>query len=153
MADFYLPPVAFFFEVSIDGGQKYDSSFKEVSGIEIEMDVEEIIEGGNNNFKHRLPGRSRYRNLVLKRGLVKENTALHDWISATLLSEANLDEQIDKRKITINLNNPDGSQVMSWSFENAYPVKWSVSNFNSQENALVVETLEFAYRKFQVENA
>lgn len=152
MADFYIPPVAFFFEVDVDGGQKNDSSFKEVSGIEIEMDVEEISEGGNNNYRHRLPGRSRYHNLVLKRGLVKENTALHEWITNSILSEANLDEPIEKKKITVNLNNPDGTPVLSWSFENAYPVKWSVSSFNSQENSLVVETLEFAFQKFQVEN-
>ncbi|MBK6622472.1 MAG: phage tail protein [Saprospirales bacterium] len=152
MAEIYIPPVAFFFSVSVDGGEGNDSSFKEASGMEIEIDIEEINEGGNNNFKHRLPGRSKYRNLVLKRGLVKNNTSLHDWITKILLSEANLDEPVEKKKILVNLKYPDGDVVMSWSFENAFPVKWSISNFNSQENSLVIETLEFAYQKFQVEN-
>ena len=108
MADIYYPPISFFFEVSIDGGNKNDSGFKEASGIEVELEVEEIQEGGNNNFKHRLPVRTRYRNLTLKRGFVKENTALHQWIYKTIVSFSNLDEKIERKNITIFLYNEKG---------------------------------------------
>ncbi|MBL4662482.1 MAG: phage tail protein, partial [Flavobacteriaceae bacterium] len=50
------PPVAFYFRLSFDdavGGA--DASFKEVSGITMEMGTEGITEGGNNNYKHRVP--------------------------------------------------------------------------------------------------
>ncbi|MCB0643885.1 MAG: phage tail protein [Phaeodactylibacter sp.] len=153
MDDFYLAPPAFFFGLSFgtDGGS-LDGSFQEVSGLEVELEVEDVIEGGNNSFKHRLPVRTSYRNLTLKRGLVTEEkyTILTEWVKNNLLSETNLDEPIETRDLTVSLFNAGGEIVMSWNVYGAYPVKWSVSNFNAQESALSIETLELAFREFKV---
>ena len=40
--------------------------------------------------------------------------------------------------------------LMFWSFENAYPIKWEVSGFNSQESSIVTETLEFTYERITI---
>ena len=155
MSDFYLAPPSFYFEVwfSPKSG-KMDGSFQEVSGLEVEMEVEDIIEGGNNNYKHRLPVRTSFKNLTLKRGLVTDTgqTELIEWVRNNLLSETNLDEPIETRDLIIDLYNPSGDIVMSWLVNGAYPVKWSVSNFNSQENSLTIETLELAFRDFKLES-
>ena len=42
----------------------------------------------------------------------------------------------------------DAKPLMKWSFKQAWPVKWSASDFNAQANQIVVESLEFAYTYF-----
>ena len=45
------------FYVEIDGMAQ--AVFTEVSGLQLEMEVMEYQEGGNNDFVHRLPGRTK----------------------------------------------------------------------------------------------
>lgn len=161
-----MPPAAFFFEVGFSevksptddptpggfgGGKAFDASFQEVSGLEVELEVEEIAEGGINNYKHRLPTRTNFRNLVLKRGLVIDTskTMLYEWLNKTLFSETNLMNPIELRDVSISLFNEKKEPVMAWNVFAAYPIKWSLSNLNSQENALAIDTLELAYRHFK----
>ena len=46
------------------------------------------------------------------------------------------------------LLNENHEPLEAWNFVKAYPVKWSISNFNAQGNELVVETIELAYQYF-----
>jgi hypothetical protein len=69
MSDTYYPPPSFYFSVSVVGSAtpiamltKIDASFQEVSGIQAEFQTEEVVEGGENRFAHRLPTHSRYSN-------------------------------------------------------------------------------------------
>src|SRR2546423_852925 len=45
------------------------AGFSECSGLQVETEIFEWEEGGRNNYKHRLPGRAKFSNLVLKRGI------------------------------------------------------------------------------------
>ena len=63
----YVPPPVFAFRVDIDGAES-DTSFQEVSGLEVQFETEDVVEGGQNRFVHRLPTRTKYSNLLLKRG-------------------------------------------------------------------------------------
>ena len=47
-----------------------DGGFQEVNGLEIEMDISDIVEGGRNNTVYRRLGRGKFPPLVLKRGLL-----------------------------------------------------------------------------------
>ena len=47
--------------------------FTELSGLQVETEVMEYAEGGNNDFVHRLPGRTRVGNITLKRGITSSN--------------------------------------------------------------------------------
>ncbi|MFZ0597999.1 MAG: phage tail protein, partial [Flavobacterium sp.] len=67
MADSTDYPVSFYFTLSFSG---VDAAFKEVSGISKELSMEEIVCGGENRFKYRLPTVSNSQNLVLKRAIV-----------------------------------------------------------------------------------
>lgn len=46
-----------------------DGGFQEVSGLDLEMDVQELLEGGRNDGVIRRVGRAKYSPLVLKRGM------------------------------------------------------------------------------------
>ena len=149
MAEYY-PPIAFHFEASVDGSNGSNAQFQSVSGLEAELEVDSIKEGGLNSYIHKLPKRMRYPNLVLKRGLLAESSALLTWVRDQMLSETNLDN-FKTKKIEITLKNEKGEKVMFWNIKNAFPVKWSVSEFDAQKNAIVVESIEFAYQSFTVE--
>jgi len=56
-----------------------EGSFQEVSGLNVKLGTEEVPEGGENRYVHRLPTVPKYENLVLKRGLLK-GSPLIDWV-------------------------------------------------------------------------
>jgi phage tail-like protein len=112
--------------------------FTEVTGLAMELAVEDVEEGGNNSFVHKLPGRCKVSNLTLKRGLTTSNDFLK-W--AMKLAQGT----VEKRNISVILYNVDGSVGSRWDFEKAYPVKWSGPNFKADDTAVAIETVEFAH--------
>lgn len=141
----YTPPVGFHFNVefSVDGAKQNDTRFQEVSGLSAELGIEEITEGGENRFSHRLPARAKYANLVLKRGLLTDSQLIN-WCKNAI-------ESFEFETATINvtlLNEKHEPLSDTLSFVRAWPVKWSVSDFKAQDNSIVVETLEIAYNYF-----
>jgi len=128
--------------MDLDAGEN-DTRFQEVSGFSAELAVEEVVEGGENRFSHRLPGRAKYSNLVLKRGLLTDSKLI-DWCKDAV-------ENFEFKTSTVNvtlLNEKHEPLADTMSFIKAWPVKWAVSDFKAQENAIVVETLELAYNYF-----
>ena len=141
------PPVSFYFKLSFSGvsGQA-EASFKEVSGLTMEIGTTEIEEGGTL-FKHRVPTTSKTNNLVLKRGLMPKNSAVFTWCQDTIGGE--LQDFIETKTIMVHLLDPSRKPLKSWSFKNAWPVKWSLSDLNSMNNDIAIESLEFAFSTFQ----
>jgi phage tail-like protein len=126
---------------------KIDASFQEISGIEAEFDTELVVEGGENRFVHRLPKHGKYPNLVLKRGMTTKDSFLTEWVAKTLNS--NLASPIQLHDLMVTLLNELGAPAITWTFANAYPVKCSVSALNSQDDKILIETLELAYNYFK----
>ncbi|MEO1261780.1 MAG: phage tail protein [Bacteroidota bacterium] len=140
------PPVSFSFQVTV-GDDTSEAGFQEASGLNMEMGVEEVASGGENQFKYRLPTVNKFNNLVLKRGLVPKNSTLAAWVSDTLTG--GLATPITTKSITVSLLDEEQKILVGWTFFNAYPVKWSISDFKSMENSYAVESLEFAYNYFK----
>ena len=142
------PPVAFHFQLTFnDKSGKVMASFKEVSGVSMEMGVEEIAEGGNNRYIHRVPTAAKFSNLILKRGLVPKDSGVVKWCRTTL--GGGLADFIEAKNIIVSLLDGAHEPISTWSFFNAWPVKWSISDLNSMNNEIVIETLEFAYSYFE----
>lgn len=137
----YYPPLGFHFTVVLDISDK-EFQFQSVSGLSAELETEEIAEGGENRFKHTLPVRAKYQNLVLKRGLVVKS-GLINWCRDAIENFI-----IKPTNITISLLNEENQPLASWKVINAYPVKWDISDFNAEENKIVIETLELTYSYF-----
>lgn len=133
-------PVAFYFQVKIQGG---DFAFKEVSGLSSELETETIIEGGNNDYVHVVPKNVKHSNLVLKRGLKAVNKDDVVWISSFF--NGSIRYPITTASITINLLQKDGTPVYSWNCNNVYPVKWEVESLDSEKNSVLIEILELSY--------
>ncbi len=141
------PPVGFHFKVEFMlpevTGEDREARFQEVNGFGKELAVEEYREGGENRYAHRFPGPAKYSNLVLKRGLLL-NSNLIAWCFDAI------DKFIFKpADVTVTLLNEEREPIMAWDFVGAYPLKCSTTDLKAQENSLVVETLELAYRYFK----
>jgi len=138
-------PVSFYFELSFKGE---DAAFQEVSGITREMSVEEVTCGGENRFKYRLPTVATGQNLVLKRALVPGGSKLIEWCSSSM--DDGLSNAITPHDVSVSLLDASGEVCSMWTFHNAYPVKYSVSDLKSQDSGLVIESIELAYTYFEV---
>jgi phage tail-like protein len=141
----YYPPVGFHFSVEFAGsdGNGSDAHFQSVSGLSVTMETEEIAEGGENRFKHKFPVKTKYPNLVLKRGLVV-NSSLVEWCRNAMENF-----EFEVRDLTIKLLNEEHEPLQTWNIVHAFPVKWAVDDFNAQESKLVIETLELSYQYFK----
>lgn len=142
----YYPPVGFHFKVTFQGiGNDNDVRFQSVSGLNIEYDTESFKEGGQNLFEHKLPTRSKFPDLVLKRGMLTDSDLIV-WFRKGLFNR-----EFKPAQVLITLLNPQHKPLKTWKVNNAWPRKWSVSDLNATENALVVETLELSYSYFTVD--
>ena len=145
----FTPPVGFHFKVEVLGLTPVadDLRFVEVGGLALEVATEDVPEGGENRFVQRYPGRAKYGDLVLKRGLLKTSEV---WNWARQCIE---DLDVQPRDVNVTLLNPDHEPLMTWHVIGAFPVKWSVSDLNATANAFVVETLTLAYRHFRLDKS
>ena len=151
------PPVSFYFEVIFQGEnldrELVETRFQSVTGLSVDWQTETLKEGGENRFEHILPVRTKYSPLVLKRGVVK-NSKMVQWCM-----DAIVDFDIRPMNMLIQLlhvkrpnpNQPPKSiePLISWKVINAWPKKWSISEFNAEQNSVAIETLELHYSYFE----
>ena len=140
----YYPPVGFHFSVEFTdlSSSEKDHQFQSVSGLTVDIETEEITEGGENRFKHKIPVRTKYPNLVLKRGLLVDSTVI-DWCKRAV---ENFDFQpID---LMVKLLNEKHEPLLSWNVVHAYPIKWAIADFNAEESKVVIETIELVYNYY-----
>lgn len=140
------PPVSFHFKVEFNGisSQDNDVQFQSVSGLSVDIETEEFAEGGENRFKHKLPVRSKFPNLILKRGLVTDSEVIK-WCRNAIESF-----QFEPVDLTVKLLNENHEPLITWNVVHAYPVKWSVADLNAEESKIAIETIELAYNYFRL---
>lgn len=148
----YPPILGFYFRAGLAeqmAASSVDSQFQEVSGLSMSLEYEEVKEGGNNEYVHRLPTHTKYENLVLKRGLISMDSDLAQWCTETIAG--GLNAKIETQDLYVELMAPDTLEpLVFWRLEGAYPVKWDVTSLNAQESAIVIESMEFAFRTMSV---
>jgi len=138
------PPPAFHFKVVFSGSAGMsDTSFQEVSGIGAQVETEDVEEGGENRYVHRLPVKVTHPKLVLKRGIAGVTSPLVVWCKSVL--ETGLISSIVPMPVQVFLLDEEGRPMRSWSFANAYPVNWEVESFNSMKNEVAIEKIELSY--------
>jgi phage tail-like protein len=140
----YPAATAFAFRVVFGEGQlKDETSFQEVSGIGAEMQVEEVEEGGETRYVHRLPKGIKHNPLVLKRGIGPAGSPLVRWCRATL--EGGLGRQIQTVSLSVYLLDAEQLPLRAWLFADAYPTHWEFGAFDAMKNELAIETIKLSY--------
>ena len=93
-----------------------------------------------------LAGVTRYRNVVLKRGVIG-SLDLYEWWDQARNGDPDV-----RRVVTISLLSEDRSEVaMTWKLEGAWPVAYSTSDLSGTESGVAMEILELAYERMTVE--
>ena len=142
------PPLSFRFSVWILSGgilpSATDFRFQKVSGIGSTVSTRTFNEGGQNLYVHRLPERVEYENLVLERGLALGSRLTAGFDLAMMFFE------FVPSNVLVMLHEKGGAPAAAWMFRNAYPVNWEVSEFDADENAVVIERMEMAYQNMLV---
>jgi phage tail-like protein len=153
----YTPPLGFYFKVSmplkIPILNKYlelEFSFQSASGLTKEIVTETFREGGQA-YDYALPVKTQYSELVLKRGLwipsePKPSLDLWQaWFNSTMQ-----EFRVHPANLQISLLRPDGNPSMTWYIKRAWPKKWTIADFNAEENQVVIETMEMRYDSFTI---
>lgn len=118
------------------------AGFHKVTGLERETTVEEFREGGTNDFVHKLAGVSKYPNLTLVRGvsMAKGSDSLWSWHQDVI------EGFISRQNVSIVLQDFAGSEQWRWVCSLAYPVKWTGTELDANQNTVFAETVELVHQ-------
>jgi phage tail-like protein len=123
-----------------------DFRFQEVSGLSLNVNVDTYREGGENRFVHRLPGRTTYSDLVLKRGMT-----LVSGVTAWCL-DALENFNYKPTNMLISLLNEQHLPVSSWYIANAIPIKYDITGLNAEQGQIVIESMTLRYEYYKTLN-
>ena len=124
------------FHVELDGVSRV--AFQECSGFDSTIDVIEHREGGENTTLRKLPGMTKYSNIVLKWGIT-DDMDLYEWHQKIVQGE------IERKNGSIVLLDRKGEEEARWDFVRAWPTKYDGPDLNAEGNDVSIETLELAH--------
>jgi phage tail-like protein len=129
-----------------------NGGFQEITGLEIEMEMQDVMEGGRNNGVVRRIGRAKATPLILKRGLfftpssdsdedAAADTAFWEWIQAIIGGE----RPAPRFDGIIYVKSPDNTVRATWVFERGLPAKLKGPELNGKTGEVAIEELHIAH--------
>jgi len=143
MREFMEPQGGFLFVLEVD--KRWVAHFNECSGIKNSTEVVELQEGGLNTRVHKLPGQTRWENIVLKYGM-SSDTYMIEWRNEILN-----DQFAARRNASIIVLDNDLSELRRFNIKNAWPVSYEGPGLSAAGSDLAVETVEIAHEGVEVE--
>jgi phage tail-like protein len=122
----------FLFLVEIDGITQ--ASFADCSGFSSHVEVVEYREGGDPNTVRKLPGKTSYPDITLKRGLTN-SSELYDWHRTAV------DGQIQRKNGSVVVLDDALAEQVRWNFTGAWISKWEGPALTAKGNDVAIETL------------
>ncbi len=132
-----------------------DGGFQECTGLDIEMDVQELLEGGRNDGVIRRVGRAKYQNLVLKRGLFYPagagvNRDLWEWLQSVVAGT----RPVPRYDGAVEVKTPAGDRVVArWEFERGLPARIVGPALNGKTGEIAIEELHIAHEGLRLVQA
>lgn len=133
----YLP--AHNFKLEIDG--VVVAGFKEITGLETEVECIEFKDGSNATTQKRA-GKVKYKNIILKRGQVSDDSLLK-WFKTVV------DGKTDRKSGSIIYLDREGKEVMRYNFFEAWPCRHKAPELNAHADNHIVEELEIVVEKVE----
>ena len=132
------------FLVEIDGITV--AAFRQVGGLASETEVIEYRVGSDKtNTARKLPGLTKYTNIVLKRGIT-QNTELWNWRKAIEQGTP------DRRNGAIVLLDDERNPVRRWRFTEGWITKFDGPDLNAKGNEVAIETIEIAHEGLTIDD-
>jgi len=130
------PYGSFNFRVEIGGITR--AAFQQVTGFDSTIEVVEHREGGENTTVRKIPGLTKYSNIVLKWGLT-DDTDLYEWHRRCIEGD------IERKTVTIFLLDRRGQTVHRWQLTRAWPTKFDTPDLNAEGSDAAIMTFELAH--------
>lgn len=122
--------------------------FMEVSGLQMDIEVESFAEGGQNGYVHKFPGRTTWPNLVFKRGVTKDDN-LMKWVRQSSGDGfAAKKNKLNRPTGAVSIIDHQGHTLRSWSLIEPFPVKWTGPTLSANEFSAQTESVEVAHHGF-----
>jgi phage tail-like protein len=124
------------FNFQVEIGSITYGFFTDCSGFGASNDPIEYREGGDQTTDRKLPGKTKYPNIVLKWG-VTDTLDLYTWFNNIVQGQS------DRRNGSIILYDLDGvTEKVRWNFINAWPTKYTGTTLSAKANEAAIDTLE-----------
>lgn len=145
-----MPPAArrdpfksYSFLVEIDGIAL--AAFTSVSGLGAAAEVIEYREGSDPvSSSRKLPGRVKYPNVTLKRGITASRELWEWWQTV-------VDGPVQRRNVAIVLLDDSRTPVLRWLLRNAWVARIETSELDASKNEIAIETVELAHEGLDFE--
>jgi len=129
-----------------DGFKLGDGGFAECSGLDVEMDVQELQEGGRNDGVIRRVGRGKYQSIVLKRGMLfprgdAVNMELWQWLQDVVAGV----RPVVRYDGLVDVMESGDAVVARWAFTRGLPQKISGPQLNAKTGEVAIEELHIAH--------
>ncbi len=128
-----------------------DGGFQDCSGLELEMDVQEYLEGGRNDGVIRRVGRGKYSNIVLKRGMFYADGRVNGDLWAWLQSVVSGERPVRRYNGTIEVMSVADEVVAVWTFDRGLPAKIKGPELNAKTGEIAIEELTIAHEGLRLE--
>lgn len=119
-------------------------TFRNVEGLDSETEIVEYQDGDDLTLRKR-PGRTKYSNIVLKRGYVSSGEL---WIWRKKV----MDGSVERKSGSVILCNDAGDPVMRYNFFEAWPCKWKGFTLDGKGTDAVVEEVELVIERLERED-
>lgn len=131
------------FHYALDFGGKIAGFFLSCSGMGSEHEVIEhkVVTDKGKELVHKLTGRMKWDNIVLKRGIT---TTFDMWTWRKQVEDGKLDDA--RRDGSILLYDMKGENVVArWDFKRAWPMKVTTPELKSDSNEVAVEEITITH--------
>ena len=120
------------------GGNRVE--FTEISGLEIYIDVVSMRNGNlPENSELKIPGITKFAEIVLKRNIAQGDHQFFDWIRTNSFGT------VERRDVVIRLLDYQHQPVMMWRVRNAFPSKYIGPVLLSGDSNLATESLVLSH--------
>jgi phage tail-like protein len=119
-------------------------TFRNVEGLDSETEIVEYQDGDDLTLRKR-PGRTKYSNIVLKRGYVSSDE-LWQWRKKVM------DGSVERKSGSVILCNDAGDPVMRYNFFEAWPCKWKGFTLDGKGTDAVIEEVELVIERLERED-
>jgi phage tail-like protein len=123
-----------------------NAAFAECSGLDIEMDVQDYLEGGRNDAVVRRAGRAKYHPLILKRGMVYPRGGGVDGALWTWMQDVTAGVRpITRYDGIVEVMSVADTVSARWVFTRGLPSKIAGPQLNARTGEIAIEELTIAH--------
>ncbi|HRW61877.1 MAG TPA: phage tail protein [Bacteroidales bacterium] len=142
MAEELWPIPKFHFKVQMGDTE---IGFQEVTGLEMEIEFIEYRVGDDPTYlKQKIPGLKKHGNITLKKGVYAGDDSFWEWFKDVQTNPERREE------VVIQLLDEEQAPVVTWTVNNAFPIKVSGPDLKSDANEIAIESIELAHEGFEV---